>query len=140
MNNALLLMSNVALCMAAIAVPSTLSSSEALDPSPSRVALNELYAHAEDYDGKEVVVVGFLADRFEIHALFDDKDSYRYFITERAAWLVLSDQLRAVAKRHHGQVVTVTGVVDASHRGHMGLYPLAIRAESLNGRSVRNRK
>ena len=95
---------------------------------PNHSSLIQVIANPERFDGKRIVVRGFVHLQFEDMALYLEKESADYLIPGNAVWLVfpagfLSD---ADKQKFHRQYVMIEGVFRKDNRGHRGVFPGAI--------------
>jgi hypothetical protein len=91
------------------------------------VSLVGLLAEPERYDGRKVLVGGFVTLEMEGTSLHLDESAYEGGLRKNALWLDAPDWLAAAEagrlNRHYGEVA---GTFVASQRGHMGAYSGAL--------------
>jgi hypothetical protein len=70
------------------------------------VAMSELIAEPQRFEGQQIRVVGFLRLEFEKNGLYLAREDYNNTVTEHALWLDLKNaQLRSSSKLNHGHVI-----------------------------------
>ena len=89
------------------------------------VSLVALIARPDDYDGKPVLVEGFVDLRFEGNAMFLSRDDWRHLITRNAIWIDPPDSLLR-AGNWTPRFMLVEGTFDAGNQGHLNLFSGAI--------------
>ncbi|HEX3771558.1 MAG TPA: hypothetical protein VHV30_11860 [Polyangiaceae bacterium] len=90
-------------------------------PSPS---LSEVIAEPSRYQGAKVRVHGYCSLTFESKGLYASEATYREPGLRKALWVDLP--LDETSKKLHKTTVLIEGTVDATSRGHLGMYPAAI--------------
>ena len=98
--------------------PFTAFSEEALED----VSLIQLIASPEKYEGRLVMVSGFVNLEFEGNGIYLHKDDYEYGLNKNGLWLGANE-----CKHHDGNKLTrgyaiVIGRFTSQHQGHMGLW------------------
>lgn len=91
-------------------------------PSAEVVSLVRLITAPEQYDGKAVLIVGFLRLEFEGNGLYLHEEDYEHGITKNAVWVVRNAKINERADALNMHYVMLGGTFDASHNGHMGLF------------------
>lgn len=92
-----------------------------------QVSLVALLADPERYDGRKVLVSGFVTLEFEGSGLHLDKNAYEAGLRRNALWLDPPKWLSAEsARRLDRRYGDVAGTFDASEHGHMGAYTGAL--------------
>lgn len=102
--------------------PVTRTVSDTRVPDAELVSLVRLIATPERYDGKAVLVVGFLRLEFEGNGLYVHEEDYKRGITKNAVWVVRSAKVNRRADALNMHYVMLGGTFDASHHGHMDLF------------------
>jgi hypothetical protein len=92
-----------------------------------RVSLVELLARPEYWDGRKVLVTGFLNLEFEGDALYLHKEDWKEQILSNAIWVHPSPSMREQYKILKRRYVMIEGIFDGKDLGHMGLFQGAIR-------------
>lgn len=91
------------------------------------VSLVALLADPERYDGRKVLVSGFVTLGFEGSGLHLDKSAYEAGLRRNAVWLEKPKWLSAeAARRLDRRYGDVAGTFDASGHGHVGAYTGAL--------------
>jgi hypothetical protein len=85
------------------------------------VSLVQLIATPEKYDGKTVLVIGFLRLEFEGNALYLHAEDYQHSITQNSVWVVRNAIINGQGDALNMHYVMLGGTFDAEHKGHMGL-------------------
>jgi hypothetical protein len=105
-----------------------------------QVSLISIIANPERYDGFYVQVTGYLHLRSEDFGLYLSKTDGDYLNGKNAVWVSFAQNVRKVPivllgqkdtsnsiQYFDGKYVTMTGVFDKSHMGHMGTYSGTLR-------------
>ena len=82
------------------------------------VSIIQLIANPQKYDGKKVIITGFMALDFEGMAIYLSKDSYDNSIYKNGLWCSACGSHRKLDHKY----VTVEVIFDADGKGHMGLW------------------
>jgi hypothetical protein len=90
-------------------------------PLPSIVSMVQLIATPEKFDGKVVLVVGFLRLEFEGNCLYLHKEDYEHSITKNGLWVVRNPVINAKSEALNMHYVLVLGTFNATNKGHMDL-------------------
>jgi hypothetical protein len=85
----------------------------------------QLIQDPDQYDGKQVKVVGFCSHKFESSALYVSQADFRNAVTKNAVWLSFGRLDRSLEM--HGKQVSVEGTFDMTDHGHGELYSGAIK-------------
>jgi hypothetical protein len=105
----------------------TLSTARADDGiTPMDVSMIQLIANPEKFDGKTVVLTGFMNLEFEGNALYLHRDDFVYGQMKNGLGLTLSEGLAKSVSRWTRHYVRVEGVFNAREAGHFGMYSGAI--------------
>ena len=102
--------------------PTIRTDCDATVPNAEVVSLVRLIATPEEYDGKAVLVVGFLRLEFEGNGLYLHEDDYQHGITKNSVWVVRNEKINRQADALNMHYVMLIGTFDANHNGHMGLF------------------
>lgn len=103
-------------------VPTIRTAGDTPAPSAEVVSLERLITAPEQYDGKAVLIVGFLRLEFEGNGLYLHEEDYEHGITKNAIWVVRNAKINERADALNMHYVMLGGTFDASHNGHMGLF------------------
>jgi hypothetical protein len=95
------------------------------DP-PQSVSIVELIANKREFDGKNVIVKGYLLVDFENCALYLSEESARKVVTKNGIWISLHDQ-NINLKKYNKKWIIIEGIFDAKNGGHLGLWSGEIR-------------
>ena len=90
--------------------------------TPMEVSMIQLIANPEKFDGKKVVLTGFLNLEFEGNALYLHRDDFVYGQMKNGLGLTLSERWAKSASRWSRHYVRVEGVFNAREAGHLGMY------------------
>jgi hypothetical protein len=90
------------------------------------ISLIRLIQSPDEYNLKQVRVIGFAKLEFEAKALYVTKEDYDNAITKNAIWLDvdLTEGVRKLNKKY----VLVEGVFDKDKLGHLRMYSGTIKA------------
>ncbi|AMV25738.1 hypothetical protein VT84_15175 [Gemmata sp. SH-PL17] len=90
---------------------------------PILLSLINLIASPEKYDGKLVIVQGFLSLAFEGTCLFLHREDCEYGLYQNACWVSVrhGDLTLDRAKQLHCQYVMLEGTFRREETGHMGV-------------------
>jgi hypothetical protein len=86
------------------------------------VSIVQLIATPEKYDGKVVLVGGFLRLEFEGDAIYLHEDDYRHGIYANGLWVNLDAKNAENSDKINLHYAFVEGTFDASRHGHGGLF------------------
>lgn len=87
------------------------------------VSLVAILADREKYEGRKVLVSGFLTLQFEGNGLHLDQKSFEAGVRDNAVWVAQPDWLdRDDVPRLTRRYARVAGTFTAAQRGHLGLY------------------
>lgn len=89
---------------------------------PPIVSLVQLIAHPKDYDGKVVMVVGFLNLQFEGDSIYFHEDDYKHGITKNGLWIQTTPDIKKRESALNHKYVMVNGRFNSKGKGHMGLW------------------
>ena len=84
-----------------------------------RVSIINLIANPQSYNGKEIMIGGYLSLEFEGTAIYLSKDDWQNLICKNGFWCNV-DLVKY--KEFDKKFVNVEGVFDSSNFGHMGLW------------------
>jgi hypothetical protein len=82
--------------------------------APDTTSLESLIARPEEFDGKNVVAVGFASMAYDCKALYVSEEVYRNGVSKDGVWLDVT-----LDPRLHERYVVVEGRFDAERLGHM---------------------
>jgi hypothetical protein len=108
-------------------------------PSPEgpcefyHVSLVQLIANPQLYDGKRVLVGGYIHLEFEGNGLYINQDDFRFQMYANGVWIQLAPGFKADSCQD--SYVTLRGTFLAGSRGHMGLWSGSIEDVRDCGRS-----
>jgi hypothetical protein len=94
---------------------------------PLHVSLIQLIANPKQYDGKVVVVTGFVRLEFEGNAIYLHQDDYKHRITKNGLWIDVSSDIRKRQKDYEQKYVLLVGTFNANQAGHLGLWSGSIQ-------------
>jgi hypothetical protein len=86
------------------------------------VSMIALIATPEKFDGKTVMVVGFLRLEFEGNCLYMHKDDYEHGIMKNGLWVFRNSVINAKSEALNMHYVLIVGTFEAKQKGHMGLF------------------
>jgi hypothetical protein len=87
------------------------------DERPLNISLIQLIANPEKYDGRKVVVKGFLTLKFESTLLYLDKENRENGLHKNSIWINIQSDPNSI---YHEKYVTVVGTFDMKFNGHFG--------------------
>jgi hypothetical protein len=105
----------------AIAMTLLLSTIALAQKSPT-VSLIALIASPERYDGKQVVVSGYMYLQRERSALYLAKADFQHALFKNALYLEVPNRTVEHIFPLNGCYVEITGTFDGKHTGHMGAF------------------
>jgi hypothetical protein len=110
--------SRFAFVVLAILATSTFAKAQDRHAAPPMVSIVQLLSSPDKYDGKRVVVFGFLTIGQENDNLYFGKTDYDNALEVNSIWVELSDDM--VKKRNELQMkyVRIVGVFHVGHAGH----------------------
>lgn len=100
------------------------------DPSGPRfevISIVQLIAEPDKYDGKAVLVSGFLRLEFEGNILYMHKEDYEYGLYKNAVWIVRNKEIDENAHGVDLHYVELAGTFSAKEQGHRSLTSGSIR-------------
>ena len=86
------------------------------------VSMIKLLANPEKYNGKRVMLDGFLNLEFEGNALYLHKEDYTHGISKNSLWVNLNDNISKEAHKYNKNYVLIVATFDANDTGHMGAF------------------
>ncbi|WP_202839236.1 hypothetical protein [Luteimonas saliphila] len=98
--------------------PSVALSEESLED----VSLVQLVASPERYEGKMVMVSGFVNLEFEGNGIYLHKDDYEHGLNKNGLWLNANECKRDDARKFTNGYALVIGRFTSQRQGHMGLW------------------
>jgi hypothetical protein len=81
----------------------------------------ELIATPEKFDGREILVAGFLRLEFEGNCLYLHREDYEHLISKNAIWIVRNPVINAQSNTFNMHYVVLLGTFNATRKGHMSL-------------------
>jgi hypothetical protein len=75
----------------------------------------------ERFDGKVVLVEGFLHLEFESNALDLSENDYIHHLSKNALWVTRNSVINARYQRLNSHYVIIKGTFDAGNKGHMSM-------------------
>jgi len=90
-----------------------------------KLSLVELLTNATAYDGKRVIVGGYIHFGFEDQAIYLHRDDYDSGLSKNGLWVDWSDHLDE--KQCQDSYVLIEGTFNASDYGHLGAFSGAIK-------------
>lgn len=85
------------------------------------VSIVQLIATPEKFDGKGVLIMGFLRLEFEGDAIYLHEDDYRHAIHKNGLMVVTNPKIDREAAKLNLHYVVLEGTFDADNHGHMGV-------------------
>ena len=95
-------------------------------PRPTDVSLVNLISTPDRYDGKLVLVSGFMHLEFEGDGLYLHQDDFTHSQYKNGLWISFAANTATDAKRFSDSYVVVVGTFRSKSKGHMGLWSGAI--------------
>ncbi len=89
---------------------------------PAQISLVQLISNPEKFDGREVMLEGFLRLEFEGNALYIHQEDDSHILTKNAIWVNATPEMLKNREQLDGHYVLLVGIFDAKHFGHMGLF------------------
>jgi hypothetical protein len=99
-----------------------LLSTIALAQKSTTLSLVALIASPERYDGKPVVVSGYMYLQRERSALYLAKVDFEHALFKNALYLKIPNQMSERIYQLNGCYVEIIGTFDGKHTGHMGAF------------------
>jgi hypothetical protein len=90
--------------------------------APSRNSILAIAATPEKYDGRKIIVIGYLSLRQENYALFLHEEDFRREIYSNAIWLHMSSDQEESYKSYDGQYCVIEGIFRSGDFGFGGFY------------------
>ena len=87
------------------------------------VSLIQLIATPEKYEGKTVLITGFLRLEFEGNSICMHREDCDQNLYQNSLWVNPSKDLFAHSQELNNHYITLVGVFTAKRNGHMGLWP-----------------
>jgi hypothetical protein len=107
-----------------VIAPGSLVNAE--DPLEIAVSLIQLTANPTAFDGKGVLVQGYVTLEFENQAIWLSELDAKHVITRNSLWLDVDNPVYANRAKIHNRYGLVVGTFNARRRGHLGLFAGAI--------------
>jgi hypothetical protein len=93
----------------------------AQDPREMLVSLVQLIANPTVFDGKRVILKGYVVLEFESQHMYLSEADATHGITRNSVWLDVSHVIYAKRAQFHGHYIFVEGTFSARRRGHLGM-------------------
>jgi hypothetical protein len=97
-------------------------------PRDTAVSLIQLIANAGAFDGKRVLVTGYVVLEFENTAVYLHESDATYGIARNGLWLDVPLGGDSHRTRFHQRYVLIEGTFNAHRRGHLGLFSGSIES------------
>jgi hypothetical protein len=91
-------------------------------PCVYHTSLVDLIANPARWNGKRVIVDGFMHLEFEGNAIYVSEQDCRHFITKNGVWVDFREGSYGEAQALNDHYVRVQGTFDSKQRGHLGLW------------------
>jgi hypothetical protein len=88
---------------------------------PESVSILQLIATPDQFDGKQVQVVGFLRLEFEGNALYLHKEDFDEHIYKDGVWLNIDPGIKGDAQKLNMHYIAMVGVFNARAKGHRSM-------------------
>jgi hypothetical protein len=98
-------------------------SGNAMCVESEHTSIINIVSNSEKYDGKSVIIGGYLSLEFEGSAIYLSKDDWSNLITKNGLWCQIDI---GKYKDFDNKYVFVEGIISASKHGHMGLWSAQI--------------
>jgi hypothetical protein len=98
------------------------------DPREIAVSLIQLVANPTAFDGKRVLVEGYVTLEFEHQAIWLSELDAKHIIPRNGLWLNVDNRVYANRARIHNRYGLVVGTFNARNRGHLDLFGGAIES------------
>jgi hypothetical protein len=118
-------MTGVAVVMFAlgfVVIASLSTSSRAEDPRDRAVSLIQLIANPASFDGKRVVLTGYVTLEAENTAVYLHESDAKYGVARNGLWLDVPLGGESHRVQFHAQYVLMEGTFNARRRGHRELF------------------
>jgi hypothetical protein len=89
---------------------------------PIRVSIIQLIATPQSYDGKSVIVAGFMRLEVEGDALYLHEEDFKYGLTINSVWLTVTDAILDQREKYTDKYVEIEGTFNARNTGHFGMF------------------
>lgn len=90
-------------------------------PLPEVVSMVQLIATPEKFDGRQILVAGFLRLEFEGNCLYLHREDYEHLILKNAIWIVRNPVINAQSNTLNMHYVVLLGTFNATRKGHLSL-------------------
>jgi hypothetical protein len=98
------------------------ASSHADEPRDMSVSLIQLIANPASFDGKRVLLTGYVVLESENTAVYLHESDARYGIARSGLWLAMPLGGESHRARFHQRYVLIEGTFNARRRGHLELF------------------
>ena len=89
---------------------------------PAQISLVQLISNPEKFDGREVMLEGFLRLEFEGNALYIHQEDDSHNLTKSAIWVNATPEMLKNRDRLDGHYVLLVGTFNSKQFGHMRLF------------------
>ena len=90
-------------------------------PLPEVVSMVQLIATPEKFDGRQILVAGFLRLEFEGNCLYLHREDYEHLILKNAICIVRNPVINAQSNTLNMHYVVLLGTFNATRKGHLSL-------------------
>jgi hypothetical protein len=112
----------------------------AVEPSPQMVSIIQLIANPKDYDGKVVMITGFLTLEFEETVIYLHRDDSELGNIVNGVWVEVTDDFRKRRSEINNKYVSLVGRFDFRDKEGFGIRSASIgKISSIEVRMQRNR-
>jgi hypothetical protein len=115
-------MIGVLLAVGSVVVVALSTSHRAEEPRDMAVSLIQLIANPAAFDGKRVLLTGYVVLEAENTAVYLHESDARYGITRNGLWLEVPLGGESHRARFHQRYVLIEGTFNARRRGHRELF------------------
>jgi len=126
MKKCLLIAAMLVLASVVYAQNETAKEPEAVDQW-EEVSLIQLISAPQAYEGKKVLVIGFVNLEFEGNAVYLSEGDYKHRISKNGLWIDANDDIWNNAEKFNKHYCLIVGVVDSAHKGHMNSFSGGIK-------------
>jgi hypothetical protein len=99
----------------------TLGCASAAESASEVVTLLQVLARPEKYDGKEILIIGYLHLEFEGDCLYLHKEDYDHAIIGNHIWVDVTARMEKRKRQLNDKYVIIRGIFEAKAHGHLGL-------------------
>jgi hypothetical protein len=103
--------------------PNNVTQKDASQPEfVGNVPIGRLVANPKEFDGKRVQVIGFVHLEFEGNGIYANQEDYKYSLYWNGLWLSIPKTDVSQYMKYNDSYVTVEGIFNANHKGHLGFW------------------